>query len=119
VHLSRIELQLPVIKRVTYSLYWPRYPSSKAENSERNEKRERERERNRNKTQSVRERERERGVVYTMWCNFVNTKIPHLFQLQPSSIHFTSSLLNTRTYNCTPRRQASEWPRECQNSKHT
>jgi len=34
VHLSGIKPHLPVIQRVTYSLYWPRYPRSKAENSE-------------------------------------------------------------------------------------
>jgi hypothetical protein len=62
VHLSRIESQLPVIQRVTLSLYWPRYPSSKAENSERNEKRERETKRR----VRQRERERQREVWFTL-----------------------------------------------------
>ena len=40
-HLSGIKPHLP---NLTYSLYWPRYPSSKAGNSERSKKREREKE---------------------------------------------------------------------------
>jgi hypothetical protein len=39
-HLSGIKPHLP---NLTYSLYWPRYPSSKAENSDRSKKRGRER----------------------------------------------------------------------------